>query len=287
MKNFFTYHFINSLSKILSLLNRRLFIELAKIVGSLINTVFPVRSGVAKKNLKIAFPQKSDIEINTIIKKTYQHYSIIIFEFLRQKFIKIKSIKINIDDITKNILSSNKGIILMTAHFGNWELIIPTLGLYKKATIVVKEQRNLGGDKFVCEVREGNNISLLKTNKSKRGMIAALNKGEVLGLASDQNAGHKGTEILFFDHKASVPKGAAYFNYKTKCPIVVGFCILNQDYSYDFKLRYLDIESSNDNIDDLFKTVGQKFSDILEQEILKCPEQYFWFHRKWDRSIYN
>ena len=249
--------------------------------------MIPLRKEVAKQNLKIVFPNKSENDINKLIKKTYQHYSLIIFEFMRQKFTKLESIKINIDDITKGILSSEKGIILMTAHLGNWELIIPTLGLYKKSTIVVKEQRNLGGDKFVCETRASHNISLLKTKESKRGMITALHNGEVLGLASDQNAGTKGTKVLFFGQKASIPKGAAYFNYKTKCPIVIGFCILNKDYSYDLKLRYLNITSSNDNIEDLFELVGQRFAKILEQEIVKNPEQYFWFHRKWDRKLYN
>ena len=287
MKNFITYYFINSISKCLSLLSRKLSIRLAKIIGSLIYIILPIRKAVAKQNLKIVFPNKSENKINKLIKKTYQHYSIIFFEFMRQKFTKMASIKINVDDTTKSILSSEKGIILMTAHLGNWELIIPTLGLYKKSTIVVKEQRNLGGDKFVCEVREGHNITLLKTSKSKGGMITALRNGEVLGLASDQNADNKGTEILFFDHKASVPKGAAYFNYKTKCPIAIGFCMLNKDYSYDFKLRYLDIEHTEHNIENLFELVGQKFSNILEKEILKKPEQYFWFHRKWDRKLYN
>ena len=287
MKNFITYNFINCSSKFLSLLPRRTSIKLAKFVGLLIYNIFPIRKTVAKQNLKIAFPDKSKKEINKVIKKTYQHYTILIFEFMRQKFINISSIKVNIDKKTKDILLSKEGLILMTAHFGNWELIIPILGAHKNATIIIKEQRNLGGDRFVCEARTSNNISLVKTKESKRKMIEALKKGDVLGLASDQNAGNRGTKINFFGKDASLPKGAAYFNYKTKAPIVIGFCILNEDYSYDFKLRYINTKHLNDNIEDLFKEIGMRFSSILEKQIKQKQEQYFWFHRKWDRSIYK
>jgi len=246
----------------------------------------PLRKGVALQNLRIAFPEKDKKEINKIIKKTYQHYTILIFEFLRQKFININSVDIKIDEKTKKILSSKEGMILMTAHFGNWELIVPILGSHKNAAIVVKEQRNLGGDRFVCESRDSKNVLLIKTKESKRKMIDVLKKGYILGLASDQNAGNRGTKIKFFGKDASIPKGAAYFNYKTKAPIVIGFCKFNKDYSYDFSLRYINIDDTH-NIENLFKEIGIEFSSMLEKEIKENPEQYFWFHRKWDRNIYK
>ncbi len=206
---------------------------------------------------------------------------------MRQKFTNINSLKINIDDKTREILSSKNGFILMTAHLGNWELIVKILNLYKKSTIVVKEQRNLGGDRFVCEARSGKNIVLIKTKESKRKMVQAITSGHILGLASDQNADMKGTKIKFFGKETSVPKGAAFFHHKTRAPIAVGFCILNDNYSYDFSLRYISNININHNIENLFKDIGGKFSLALEAKIKEKPEQYFWFHRKWDRKIYK
>ena len=51
------------------------------------------------------------------------------------------------------ILKNKQGLILMTAHLGNWEALIPILSSYKKITVVVKEQRNSGGDRFVHNIR--------------------------------------------------------------------------------------------------------------------------------------
>ena len=174
----------------------------------------------------------------------------------------------------------------MTAHLGNWEMIIPIMNKYKRTTVIVKVQRNSGGDRFVNEVRNLKNITLLPMGCPKKLMVDALNKGEGLGLASDQNTPN-GIEVNFFGKKASIPKGAAYFYYKTKCPIVIGFCILNADKTYTFKLREIKIDKNYERIDDLFIEVHNTFSDILEQEIKKYPAQYFWFHRKFNRNIYK
>ena len=285
--DYITYTIIKILSRGISLLSRGHSIQSAKFFGLIINKVFPKRKKVAEKNLEIAFPDKSKFEINHIIKLTYQHYMVLMFEFLRQRWLKIENIKVNIDDTAQDLLSSNKGMILMSAHLGNWEMIIPILSQYKKSTVIVKVQRNLGGDKFLNETRKFKNITLLPMKASKRKMIDALMSGEVLALASDQNAGSRGIEVPFFGSKASIPKGAAYFHYKTKCPIVVGFCILKEDCSYEFKLRSIKIEENFDNTENLFFSIHQTYCSLLEDEIRKNPEQYFWFHKKWDRKLYN
>ena len=285
MKNSITYISFKIISKFFCIIPRKLSIFFAKNLGLLIYFILPQRKKVAKINLSIAFPNKTSIEINNIIKKNYQHYMILFIDFLRQKKININDIYLDVN--TKKILSNKQGLIFMTAHIGNWEMLLPILSKHKKTTAIVKTQRNLGGDKFVSELRTFNNITLLPMNSSKRKMIQALIDGEILALASDQNAGNKGARALFFGKETSVPKGAAYFYHKTKCPIAIGFCILNKDYTYKFKLEKINIKRNPENIDNLFIEVNTIFTKLLENQIKKCPEQYFWFHRKWDRNIYK
>jgi len=285
LKNSITYTLIKTLSIFFSFIPRKLALLFAQVFGILIYMLYPKRKKVAFKNLRIAFPEKSSEFINNLIKKTYRHYAIIFIDFLRQKKFNIDNV--NLDTKTKDILSKNKGLILMTAHIGNWEMIIPILNKYKKTTAIVKIQKNSSGDKFISELRNLKNITLLPMGSSKRRMIRALEEGEILALASDQNAEGKGTKVLFFGKEASIPKGSAYFYYKTQCPIAIGFCMLNKDYSYTFKLKMIDLKTNPKNIEDLFIEVNTIYSKLLEEEIKKSPEQYFWFHRKWDRKIYK
>ena len=244
--------------------------------------MFPKRKQVALSNLNIAFPNKNKNEILSLLKNTYTHYAILITEFLRQKNIDLDKINIHIDEKTKKILSSDSGQILMTAHMGNWEMTIPILSAFKKVSAVVKIQNNSGGDKFIQENRKFNNTTLIPMRGSRKKMMNSLFDGNILILASDQNAGDRGTKIPFFGRETSIPKGAAFFHHKTKCSIIVGFCIMNKDYSYDFKLRELDIINSTD-IKKLCIDVNSKYSKLLEDEVIKHPEQYFWFHRKWGK----
>ena len=280
-----TYYSIKIFSVLISVLPRKLTIKIAIFFGTLINLVLPKRKQVAMKNLSIAFPDKSMKDIKNIIKKTYQHYMIVLFDFLRHKSFDDKNIFI--DKQTEKILSTKNGLIFMTAHIGNWEMIIPILNKYKKITAIAKVQKNSGGDRFISEMRNLNNVTLLPLGSSTVEMINALNNDQLLALASDQNAGVKGVRVPFFGKELSIPKGAAYFYHKTQLPIIIGFCMLNNDNTYTFKLEKLVFDNKYENIEELFKEVGIKYNTILENKIKEYPEQYFWFHKKWDRKIYK
>ena len=280
MKNSLTYFFLKFISIFFLCFPRILSIKIADKLGSLIYLVYPKRKYVVSSNLNIAFPNKNKEDLELLLKRVYKHHTILIIEFLRQRNINLNKIKIHIDEETKGILSSNTGQIFMTAHIGNWEMCIPILNQFRKVAAVVRIQNNSGGDKFIQEARQFDNTTLIPMRGSKKEMMKSLLNGKILALASDQNAKEKGTKISFFGKETSVPNGAAYFHYKTKCPIIIGFCILNKDYSYEFKLRTLD-PISNDNIENLCIDVNTKYSLLLEEEIKKYPEQYFWFHKKW------
>ena len=280
MKNSLTYFFLKFISIFFLCFPRILSIKIAYKLGSLIYLVYPKRKYVVSSNLNIAFPNKNKEDLELLLKRVYKHHTVLIIEFLRQRNINLNKIKIHIDEETKGILSSNTGQIFMTAHIGNWEMCIPILNQFRKVAAVVRIQNNSGGDKFIQEARQFDNTTLISMRGSKKEMMKSLLNGKILALASDQNAKEKGTKISFFGKETSIPKGAAYFHYKTKCPIIIGFCILNKDYSYEFKLRTLNL-ISNDDIENLCIDVNTKYSLLLEEEIKKYPEQYFWFHKKW------
>jgi KDO2-lipid IV(A) lauroyltransferase len=248
--------------------------------------VFPLRKSVAITNLNIAFKEKNHGEKKSLLLKVYQHYGILAFEFLQMYYKKIKFDNFILDDETKRILSTKSGIILMTAHIGNWEMITSIISKYKKVTGIVRKQKNSGGNKFFSECRTIKNVSLVANKGSKRKMLNALNNGEILLLATDQNAKKNGTYIDFFGEQASIPKGAGHFYYSTKSTLVIGFCILNENLQYEFKLRKIKINKNIEQKENTIVEVNSIYSKLLQDEIIKYPEQYFWFHKKWNKNIY-
>jgi Kdo2-lipid IVA lauroyltransferase/acyltransferase len=281
-----TYLILRLISLKLYIIPRRINIKFGRAFGSLMYYVFPLRKSVAITNLNIAFKEKNHGEKKSLLLKVYQHYGILAFEFLQMYYKKIKFDNFILDDETKRILSTKSGIILMTAHIGNWEMITSIISKYKKVTGIVRKQKNSGGNKFFSECRTIKNVSLVANKGSKRKMLNALNNGEILLLATDQNAKKNGTYIDFFGEQASIPKGAGHFYYSTKSTLVIGFCILNENLQYEFKLRKIKINKNIEQKENTIVEVNSIYSKLLQDEIIKYPEQYFWFHKKWNKNIY-
>jgi len=214
----------------------------------------------------------------------------VLIDFLRQPNLNADNISdfVIIDDETKKILDKYDGGIIMTGHLGNWEAFLPALGLNGYPFVVVTQtQKSAGSQTFFNGIRNFPNISLIPRTGSRKKMLSVLQEHKFLGLASDQNAGKRGINIPFFDLPASIPKGAGLFHLKTSMPIIVGFCILSRDLKYNLRLREMNLSSIPNEKEDAIIAINTQYSKLLENEVRKYPEQYFWFHRKWKKSIYK
>ena len=213
----------------------------------------------------------------------------VLSDFMRQNFLNRQKINdlVNINAKTLEILNQNKGSIIMTGHIGNWECFLPILGLnHIKFAVVTQKIKNSYLNKFFTSLRSFQNVKIIPRHEGKERMFDAMNQNYHLGLASDQNAGSKGTMVPFLNTKISIPKGAAIFHIKTKKPILVGFCIMNKDYKYDFNIEELKFNHKIKSRSELINDINSQFTSILGELIRKYPDQYFWFHKMKDKSEY-
>ena len=278
------YYIFRIISFVLCAVPRRILLFFGKQFGLFSYYLIPIRKNVALKNISIAFKNESSKYHKDILRKTYAHYGMVLMDFLRTRNFDKKYID-NITSIrNQNKILKNNGMILMTGHLGNWEMILPILGLNNyKFSVVTQIQRNNSSDKFFNWARSFNNVTLIPKGCNIQIMSDTIKNGGILGLASDQNADNHGIPIPFFDKDVSMPKGAAIFHRKTNAPILVGFCILLNDFKYKLTIEEIRV-NKNENF---ITNVNTEFNKMLEKTILKHPEQYFWFHRRYSRSIYN
>ena len=278
------YYILRIISFALCAVPRRTLLFFGKQFGLVVYYLFPIRKKVALKNISIAFKSEPSSYHENILKKTYAHYGMVLMDFLRTRNFGKKYIN-NITFISnENKMVRNQGMILMTGHLGNWEMILPILGLNDfKFSVVTQIQKNNSSDKFFNWVRSFNNVTLIPKGSNIQIMNDVIKNSGILGLASDQNAGTHGITIPFFDKDVSMPKGAAIFHHKTNAPILVGFCILLKDFKYKLTIEEITVNTN----EDITTNVNKKFNKLLEKNIIKYPEQYFWFHRRYPRTIYN
>ena len=288
--SFIAYLIILLISFSLNILPRFASLFIGRSLGLFIYYFMPIRKRIALINIKDNLPELNHKEQLSVLKKTYKHFGMVLIDFLRSKKLNKNNINklVSIDKNTRKILNENPGSIIMTGHLGNWEYFLPILGLNNyNFSIVAQPIKNSYLNKYFLKIRTSENVDIIFKNESTKKMLNALNNNYFLGLASDQNAGKKGTEVNLLNIKASIPKGAAIFHIKTKKPIIIAYCIMDKNYNYIFKAKVLDTSNINLKGKKAISTINRRFTEDLEKMIKKNPKQYFWFHKMKNKNMYR
>jgi len=288
IQNLFIFIF-KTISVVFCLIPRKVALLLGKQIGIIIY-LLSIRKNVAKKNISIAFEHLSQNQQKTILLNCYKHFGMVLADFLRQQ-------KINKENLDKyfvinkkyqTILNESNGGCMMSAHIGNWEYTLPFMGFNNfSVKTVIKEQSNSAINKFYVKTRTFPNIDLVWKKNSLKKLYEAISNNKFIGLASDQNAGVKGIKIDFFGKKSSFPKGAGIFYSRTNCDILVVFCIMGSDYKYHIYVEKIEMNNADKNEEEIIKEINSLYANILINKIKQYPHQYFWFHKKWSKKIYN
>ncbi len=250
-------------------------IRVGERIGSLAFHRLKVRQNEAILNLEIAFPDSTRQFRKTTLRQLHHHFGIMFLDALCANVILTNGrITVKGEEKLASAYNANRGVILMAGHFGNWELIPPWLSFHGyEIMTVAQRQSNRGADLFFTENRQQTGTSPIPPSTDPSAMIDALREGKILILASDQNAGKRGEFVHFFGRPTSSPRGPAVFNKKTGAMVITAFCYRKPAGDYELKFDRLPNDGG--------ETVMERFTSLLESEVMKRPAQYFWFHRRW------
>ena len=272
-----TYSALSVLSSILKILSGRKLHILSQNIASILFNYIPKRKNTALKNLKIAFPDKSDEWINTTLKKCYSFFTYNFLQFLAFPF-DPNSIEIEVvgKKYLNNAINENSGTVLVSAHFGSWEILGYWFGINNYPLVgIAQKQKNKGANLFFEEKRQLSGTKQVYRKSSMDSLYEILNANKILGLVSDQDARGKGVFVDFFNKPASTHKGAALFHLNTNASLIFGICVQKDIEKY--RVEFIPINPKKKSTED----ITQLYTTIIEQSIKKYPEQYFWFHNRW------
>jgi len=272
-----TYSALSVLSSILKILSVRKLHILSQNIASILFNYIPKRKNTALKNLKIAFPNKSDEWINTTLKKCYSFFTYNFLQFLAFPF-DPNSIEIEVvgKKYLNNAINENSGTVLVSAHFGSWEILGYWFGINNYPLVgIAQKQKNKGANLFFEEKRQLSGTKQVYRKSSMDSLYEILNANKILGLVSDQDARGKGVFVDFFNKPASTHKGAALFHLNTNASLIFGICVQKDIEKY--RVEFIPINPKKKSTED----ITQLYTTIIEQSIKKYPEQYFWFHNRW------
>jgi KDO2-lipid IV(A) lauroyltransferase len=270
-----------------SILPEWLAVRMGALTGWLIGSVLRLRRRDVDEHLRIAFPDRSDAWRRRVARGCYVHLgreAAVLLRMDRWSREEMAS-RVRFEDLemVRDAADQDEGVVVLTAHLGNWEVAgagLAALGF--PIDVVGKGMSNRAFERDLFALREGLGMGMIEMGDAPRGVLRSLGRGRVAALLGDQNAHRWGVFVPFFGRLASTPRGPAVFAIRTGAPVFAGFAIREPGWRqrYTLKAHRLEYAVTGD-LDRDVKSLLAAYHDLLEQAIRGAPEQYFWHHRRW------
>ncbi len=185
-------------------------------------------------------------------------------------------------------LELGKGVIFISAHLGNWELMAPYVALLGyPVNIIARRINNQGIDDLMLKLRRQTGVNVImreQRSKVSKSVIKVLLKNEVLGILMDQDARVDGVFVAFFGRPAHTPSGPVALALATGAAIIPAFIIRKPDGRHILKmLPRFKLQVTGNKARDILDNT-QALTGIIEDYVRRYPSQWVWIHRRWRRQ---
>ncbi|MBU2500954.1 lysophospholipid acyltransferase family protein [bacterium] len=241
------------------------------------------RAELARVQVAAAFPDWEPERIDATVKGMFDHLALMAEEVWgrdRKEVLTRCRVPRGWDPLEEG-LASGRGLILASAHLGNFEWCGRLIASRHRLLDVVKPQRNRWFDRDLDRMRRAAGIDTVPVDGAGPAVMRRLKQGGVVSLLLDQDAGAAGVRTRFFGRPASTWPGAARLSLQLDCPVLPVCLIRLPDRGHEL------VWGAPLDPRDLPATAAhpaaytQLISDSLEAFIRLHPEQWFWVHRRW------
>jgi len=274
-------------SVIFKILGLKLSRKFSTVLAFIFYFIIPIRKNTTIDNLSRAFPEYNSKNIRKIAFGSYKSFAITLIEILYLPWMKYgeayKATKCTNINLVKSKYAENKGLILLSAHFGNWEFMAISIALQSGMpfSLVVKAQRNPYVTGWLNTVRSKWGNKIVPLGISIRQIYKELKDRNIVAMVADQRGPSEGVKVNFFGRKAAVYSGPTVLALKTGAPILYGISIRQPDNTYVSEFQEISMDNLPEDYEDKVSEINQRLTDYLENIIRKYPEQWLWMHKRW------
>lgn len=242
-------------------------------------------------NLQIAFPERSQAEHRAILRESLRNLGRVGAEFCHFVYLNPGNIstRVSFQDPERwaqirDLRIGKSPLLVLTGHFGNWELLHYAFGLYGTPIhLIVRPFHNLGFDEFVNKERSRAGTVTISKRKAARPALRTLRNRGIVVVPFDQNATSRwGVFADFFSVPASTHPGLARFAQMSAATVLPVF-LVRQGGSPCHQIHFLpDVEisrSGNRDRDTIENT--RRFNQVVEGMVRRYPDQWIWIHKRW------
>jgi Kdo2-lipid IVA lauroyltransferase/acyltransferase len=288
LKYFCLYWFVRFMLAFSNLLPRTWWLAFCGWLGRLAFAMMPHFRSLTVVHLGLAFgSEKSAKEIYQLAKQVYVMLGKNAGDIFRSMAVK------SLRDLEKFLTTTglenfeqasakHKGVIFLTCHLGAFDMQITNMALRGlKPNIIGTTLKDPRLNSLLTAYRNAYGAIAIERGKETFRLIKALKSGGAIAILIDQDTNVKSVMVDFFGMKASTPVGAAVLALKTGAAVVPTIIYLGDDNKQHMEVfPEISVISTGDEGQDIV-TNTQRFTQFIEQQIRKHPEQWVWMHERW------
>lgn len=243
---------------------------------------------IAMRNLAIAFPEKSEKEKKRIVLSVFRHLGRVLGEFSFiphfgknniEEFIKFEGL-----ENFRKAKEKGRGILFLTAHFGNWEWMAASFPLFVDSPVhvIFRPLDTPFLDRLVERLRTWTGNQGVSKEKSMIRILRLLKGNETIGVLLDQNVSwQEGVFVRFFGEWACTNEGLALLALKTGAAVLPAFNIRQPGGSYRVRIEpELSLIRTGEKEVDIQRNT-ELFTGIIERYVREYPDHWLWIHQRW------
>ncbi|MEW6409124.1 MAG: lysophospholipid acyltransferase family protein [Nitrospirota bacterium] len=288
MALFLEYLFYISLARFLSFLPHLVSLKFGEFLGVLLFTIDRKHRGYTINNLRMSLGgEKTETELREIAKGSYANLGRNFAEFSRflnsgtnliERYVRIDGFENYL-----NAKAKGKGVIFLTGHCGNWELMaLAQSKMGEPLSVIGRPMDNPYLDRLINKIRATYGNRTINKRGAIREMLRTLKEGGVIGILLDENTRlDEGVFVDFFGIPACTNRGFANIILKTGAPVVPAF--INYEGKGHHRVVYskeLEIINIGNREKDVIENTAL-FTRVIENHIRKYPDQWLWMLKRW------
>jgi KDO2-lipid IV(A) lauroyltransferase len=253
-------------------------------IGDVLWWLLPRRRRVALDNIRRSLGREmAPDEIRRLGRRSFQHVGMNLVEacryFLRPTDVMLSRVRVHGVEHLRGAAAHGRGVLILTAHYGNWELLAAAHGLTGlPLSIVICPLDHPVLDELAARFRRRSGAELIVKHLAVREVLRDLRRGRMVGILLDQNATRpEGVFVPFFGIPASTSKGLAVLALRTGAPVVPVFLRREPDGRHRMDVGPPLVPPPDGDIEAYTAT----FNLAIEAAIRRAPEQWLWMHARW------
>lgn len=286
------YWLLRGIGALLSLVSFRRIQGIGTVLGLIWFYLIPIRRRTVLSNLLLAFPEKDRSERCRIAQQVYVNTGKNVLELLAFPAMEAKDllsrVRIHNFERYESVFKRGRGVIVITGHFGNFDLLACSQALNGvPLAIISKQLHDRSANRVWMNNRKKMGLHIFYEKKNARQVIVWLRRGNVLGLVCDQrtSAAQGGILSPFFGRNVWTPTTAAKLALRTGSALLPVISVRGEDGCHDIhigeEIQWSSTGSSHSDIQSITDVINSK----LEKWVADIPENWMWLHKRFNNCV--